>query len=345
YRKRTRRKADITHSETIGVVGSGPAGLTVAHDCIKQGYAVTVYEALPKPGGLLSCGIPKYRLPDDILQQDLDDIVALGVDVRAGVAVGKDIGLQDLRQKHGAVVLAVGLSEGRDLPLEGRDHPDVLVGTPFLRDVALGRPVEVREHVVVIGGGNVAVDVARTAMRLGARTVKMVCLENEEEIPAWDWECREALEEGIEFVYRRGPTKVVVEDGRITGIVVREVERVFDEEGNFAPTYFDERLSTVPGRMVIITIGQASNLDLVQGSGVELTQRGLLVFDPATMATSQKGVYSCGEVVTGPGSAIEAVASGHRAAQAVLGYLETGQVRPVAEQEVEEVEELPEDVI
>ncbi len=116
YRTRTRRKADITHSETIGVVGSGPAGLTVAHDCIKQGYAVTVYESLPKPGGLLSCGIPKYRLPDDILQQDLDDIVALGVDVRAGVAVGKDIGLQDLRQKHGAIVLAVACPRAATCP-------------------------------------------------------------------------------------------------------------------------------------------------------------------------------------------------------------------------------------
>lgn len=345
YRERIRRRAEITYPETIGVVGSGPAGLTVAHDCIKEGYAVTVYEAMPKPGGLLSCSIPKYRLPEDVLQQDLDDIIALGVEIRTGVAVGRDVSLQELREKHEAVVLAVGLSEGRDLPLKNRDHPDVLVGLALLRDVALGKPVEVRDNVIVIGGGNVAVDVARTAIRLGARTATMVCLEDEEEMPAWDWECREALEEGIEIVYRRGPTGVLIRDGQITGLQLREVERVFDEDGNFAPAYFDDRLSTVDGQMVIIAIGQRSNLDLAENTPVKLDERGLLVFDPKTMATSQDGVFACGEVVTGPGSAIEAVASGHRAAEAALHYVRTGQLQPVEEEETEEVADLPEGVI
>jgi len=346
YRERVRHRADITHAETIGIVGSGPAGLTVAHDCIQQGYAVTVYESLPKAGGMLIAAIPKYRLPEDVVQQDLDDILALGVEIETGVSVGKDVTLAELQKKHSAVVLAVGLSDSRDLPLENRHHPDVLPGVPLLRDVALGKRVEVRDRVLVIGGGDVAIDVARTAMRLGATNVKIVCLENEEEMPAWQWERREALEEGVEILYRRGPTKVIVEDGRVAGLVLRQVERVFDGEGKFSPTYFDDRLSTIEGQMVLIAIGQSSDLALVQGSGVALNERGLLVFDPQTMATSERGVFACGEIVTGPGSAIEAIANGHRAARAALAYLQTGQVRPLAEQEeLEPVEELPQDVI
>lgn len=343
YRKRTRTKAAITHSESIGIVGSGPAGLTVAYDCIRQGYQATVYEALPKPGGLLAWAIPRYRLPEDVLADDIDDIVASGVQVKTGVTLGKDVSLDELREKHDVVVLALGLSESHSLPLENVEHPDVHLALPFLRD-AISELAEVRDDVIVIGGGNVAVDVARTAVRLGAKTVKMVCLENEEEMPAWEWEEREALEEGIAIIHRRGPKEVIVEDGRITGLLVREVERVFDEQGKFAPTYFDDRLSTVEGEMVIIAIGQHSELRCVEDSDVELSDRGRLVFDPTTMSTSVEGVFACGEVVTGPGSAIEAVASGARTARAVLGYLETGRLAVIVDEQVETVGELPEEV-
>ena len=147
YRKRKRQKAAITQSKTVGVVGSGPAGLTVAHDCIKEGYAVTVYESLPKPGGLLVCAIPRYRLPLDDLQHDLDDIIALGVEIKTGVPVGKDIGLEELRKKHDVVVLALGLSESRGLPLENKDHPNVLLAMPFLLASALSEPMEVRRKL------------------------------------------------------------------------------------------------------------------------------------------------------------------------------------------------------
>jgi len=345
YRKRTRRKAQITHSETVGIVGSGPAGLTAAHDCIKQGYAVTVYESLPRPGGLLMCAIPKYRLPEEALQEDLDDIIALGVEIKTGVTVGRDINLSELQEKHDAVVLAVGLTQSGDLPLENRDHPDVLLALPFLRAVALGEHVEVRSHIIVIGGGNVAVDVARTAIRLGAKTVTMVCLENEEEMPAWDWERREALEEGIGIVHRQGPTKVVVEGDRITGVVTRQVKRVFDENGRFSPTYYDDRLTTIPGEMVILAIGQRADLSLLEGCNIRLARPGVLDFNPETMSTSRRGVFACGEVVTGPGSAVEAVASGHRVARAVLGFLQSGTVPAVAEEEIQKVGPLPEKVI
>jgi len=345
YRKGTRRKVRIIHPQTIGVVGSGPAGLTIAHDCIREGYAVTVYEALPRPGGMLGCAIPKYRLPDEILQQDLDDITALGVEIRTGVKCGRDITLNELQKRHNAVVIAIGLSESRGLPLENGDHPDVLLAIPFLRDIALNRPVNVNKHVIVIGGGNVAIDVARTALRLGAKDVKMVCLENEEEMPAWDWERFEAVEEGIEIIYRRGPVKVIVENDMIKALVVREVERVFDEKGRFSPRYYDERLSDIPGDMIIITIGQKSDLQLVNNTSVRLNERGQLLFDPQTMATSQRGVFACGEVVTGPGSAIEAVASGHRAARAVLSYLRTNSIQNVEDKEIAKVGKFTDEVI
>ena len=346
YRKRRRQRAPITHDQTVGVIGSGPAGLTVAHDCIRAGYAVSVYEALPRPGGFLACGIPKYRLPDEALQRDLDDITALGVDIATAVRVGVDVGLDELAAQHDALVLAVGLSAGRGLPLENGGHPDVIIGVPFLRAVALGEVVSVPEEVIVVGGGNVAVDVARTAVRLGAQAVRMVCLEDEEEMPAWDWECREALEEGIEIIHRRGPVAVIVEDDGIVGLSLREVARVFDEEGRFAPTYYDDRTGRVDGRMVIIAVGQQAELELVQGTEVGTVSAGRLAFDPETMSTSAEGVFACGEVVTGPGAAIEAVASGHRAARAVMRYIETGKLMPVQEDEPPEtVGELPQEVI
>ena len=345
HREATRMKAPIARAETIGIVGAGPAGLTVAHDCIELGYAVTVYEAMPRPGGLLACCVPKYRLPDEVLQQDLDDIIAMGVEIRTGVRVGTDVSLEELKRRHDALVLAVGLSESADLPLENRDHPDVLLAIPFLRAVAMGDAPEVKQHVLVVGGGNVAVDVARSAVRLGARTVKMVCLENEEEVPAWDWECREALEEGIEFIHRRGPIGVVVQNGAITALEVREVERVFDEQGRFSPTYFDDRISSIPGQMVILAIGQRSDLSLAKGSPVVVDQRGRLKFAPETMATSAEGIFACGEVVTGPGAAIEAVANGQRAAKAVMSYLQTGEVSIQEEDQLPEVGELPEELI
>jgi NADPH-dependent glutamate synthase beta subunit-like oxidoreductase/Fe-S-cluster-containing hydrogenase component 2 len=341
YRKGTREAYEITQTQTVGVVGAGPAGLTAALDAVRQGYAVTVYDALPRAGGFLAAGIPKYRLPDDALEDDIADITAAGVAIKTGVRVGVDVSLDELRARHDAVILALGLAESRMLPLENADHADVLPCVPFLRETALDNAPCVREHVIVIGGGNVAVDVARTAIRLGAETVKMVCLENEEEMPAWDWEREEALEEGIEIVHRRGPTGVVVEGGSVTGLAVREVARVFDDEGRFAPTYNDDCTEVVPGGMVIVAIGQQADLALVDGTDVAVDERGRLVSDLHTMATSAPGVFVAGEVVTGPGSAIEAVASGHRAAQAVISYLKTGRVALATAEDVESINELP----
>jgi formate dehydrogenase beta subunit len=343
HRLATRRRAERTQSKTVGIVGAGPSGLTVAHDVARAGYRATVYEALGEAGGMLRYAIPKYRLPVEQLRLDIEDVTALGVEVETGVRVGVDVTLEELRRRHDALVIAVGLSQSRMPPLSGPPHPAVVGAIAFLREVAMGVAVKVPQTVLVIGGGNVAVDVARTAVRLGATSVKMLCLENDEEMPAWDWECEEALEEGIEFVHRVGPTRAVVEDGTLTGLEVRAVDRVFDEQKRFSPTYFDDRRRVIPGRLVIMSIGQQSDLSLVSGTPVKLDERGRLVFDGATAATSQEGVFACGEVVSGPGSAIEAVRSGHRAARAAMTYLATGAVAPLEEPELPKVRDLPEE--
>lgn len=343
YRTSARHVAAITQAKSVGVVGAGPAGMSVAHDCILAGYAVTVYEALGNAGGMLAFAIPKYRLPAEALALDLEDITSLGVEVKTGMRVGTDVSMDELLQRHDAVVIAVGLSGSRSIPIDNIDHAGVVGAIPFLRDASTGSIQSVPAKVIVIGGGNVAVDCARTAARLGASTVRMVCLESEEEMPAWKWECEEALEEGIEIMHRLGPTAVVVDGGRVTGITTRQVQRVFDEQGRFSPTYFDERTGTVEGELVVVAIGQMSDVSFVKDTPVKVDERGRLVFDRDACATSQAGVFSCGEVVTGPGSAIEAVASGHRAATAVIGYLKTGSVAPVAAAEVRKVDDLPQE--
>ncbi len=338
HRRESRKAATITKDKTIGVVGAGPAGLAVATDVIRAGYAVTVYDSLPSPGGNLAYAIPKYRLLAEDLSQDIEDITALGVEVKCGVKVGTDVTLDDLAKKHDAVVIAVGLYDSRMLPLEGTGN--VTDAMNFLRSIALDKAPDVPESVIVVGGGNVAVDVARSAVRLGATSVKMVMLESEDEMPAWEWECREALEEGIALVHSRGPVKV-----DSSGLVVREVTRVFDDDGRFSPEYDDSKTETIPGDMVILSIGQQSDIGFVDGTGVKASRPGRLDFDPEAMTTTLDGVFACGEVITGPGSAIEAVASGHRAASAVMSWLETGKVVVTDIERAEEVGELGEDVI
>jgi len=346
YRKRLRKLAILRSEKKVGIVGAGPAGLTAAADVIREGFGVTVYEAHSTPGGLLAHAIPRYRLPLEILQEDLDDLLALGVKVSTGVRVGQDISLQQLCQRHDAVVLATGLSLSRSLPLEHGEHPDVHLALPFLQSAATGVGQDIRERVVVIGGGNVAVDVARTAIRLGAKSVSMVCLENEEEMPAWDWECQEALEEGIAFLYRRGPVAVTIEQGRIVGLVTRQVQRVFDEQGSFSPLYLDDVRETIPCQMVIIAVGQEADLSFVrEEDGLNKDSSGRLVFDHGRMSASRDGVFACGEVVTGPGSAIEAVASGHRAARAVIAFLNTGNGLLLDAEEIHELSPLPSSLI
>ena len=326
----------------VAVVGAGPAGLAAALDLAKLGYQPTVFDKASVAGGAVATAIPTYRLPRSVIQKDVDAIVAQGVEIKTGVEVGKDVTLADLRsQDFKAVILAVGLSKSRGLPIPGADAERVQLALPFLEDFVFDRKPDMGSSVIVIGGGNVAIDVARSALRGGAEQVRMVCLESEEEQPAWDWETREALDEGIETSYRLGPTRVVVEEGAVKGIEFRKVLKVFDADGRFAPEYDDADLTMFDCDTIVFAIGQASDLGFVEGTDIKVDDRGRLVFDSGSARTSASDVFACGEVVTGPGAAVEAVASGHRAARAADQFLRGAEI-DLAEELPPKIEKLPE---
>ena len=312
----------LQERDKVAVVGAGPSGLTAALDLARLGYRPTVFDRGEAGGGLLRTAVPAYRLPRKVLAADVDAIVAQGVELRLNVEVGGAFQLDDLRsQGFKAVVIAVGLSKSRGLPIPGADAAGVELALPFLAAADSAGPGLAGKSVVVIGGGNVAVDVARTAVRLGAGRVQMACLENEKEQPAWSWERHEAAEEGVATLHRLGPKQVLVRDGRVAGAEFKAVTEVFDGNGRFNPKYDENRLTTLDCDVVVFAIGQEADLALVKGTDVKADERGRLVFDRSTSRTSAADVFACGEVVTGPGSAVEAVASGHRAARAVHQFL------------------------
>ncbi|MCL0059687.1 FAD-dependent oxidoreductase [Dehalococcoidia bacterium] len=314
-----------TREEKVAIIGSGPAGLTAAHDLAMMGYRVTVFEREDTVGGAIRLAIPAYRLPTATIQRDIDAIAALGVEFRTGVELGKNLTLDGLKEEgYRAILLSTGLPESRSLPIPGVDLEGVLLALPFLKAARNGESlIRPGAEVIVVGGGNVAMDVARTARRFGAGAVRVVCLESREEMPASPWEIDEALEEGIEIDYcSQGPNRVVESEGKITGLECKACLRVFDEEGRFNPSFCEEDLTIVRGDVVILSIGQEANIDYLADMGVGLNHRGQLMCDRKTLATSRDGVFACGEVITGPGLAVEAMASARNAALAIAHYLE-----------------------
>ena len=307
----------------VAIVGSGPAGLTAAHDLAKADYQVTIFERGAEPGGMLQTAIPLYRLPRDVIQRDIESIKTLGVEIRTSMELGKDFTLDDLeRESYEAILLSLGLPLSRGLPLPGVDLNGVLLALPFLRAVNLeGYRFEPEKVVIVVGGGNVAIDAARCAIRAGAGKVRLACLEARHEMPAFPWEIEEALEEGCEINCSKGPRSVLGRDGKVAGLELMDVRAVFDAEGRFNPTFYEERISSMDGDVIIFAIGQATELSFLKDDGIELDDEGRLIFDPETQATSREGVFACGEVITGPGAAVEAMASGRKAAQSIASYL------------------------
>ncbi|TAN39791.1 MAG: hydrogenase iron-sulfur subunit [Nitrospirae bacterium] len=326
YRRNKRHLIEKTKGKSVAVIGSGPSGLTSANDLADLGYQVTIYERHPVLGGMLAAAIPPYRLPREALKEDIDDVVSKGIEVRTGVEIGKDISLDEITSKHDAVLIAIGLSLSRSLNIPGVEGPGVLLAIPFLEDVAFDRKPDLGKKVLVIGGGNVAMDVARSARRLGVKEVEMVCLEGADEMPAWKWEVEEAVEEGITISHRWGPKAVRREDGRVKGLEVVKVLSVFDAERRFSPTFDNANTKLIEADTIIITIGQMSNISFLKDSKVKVDERGRVQWDPKTQMSSAPGVFVSGEVVTGPGSAIAAAASGHRSAMAIHLYLQGEQI-------------------
>ncbi len=326
----------------VAVIGAGPAGLSCAHDLALWGYRVTVFEREQIPGGMLRLGVPEYRLPRDLLQQEIHAIEALGVEIRYGVALGRDFRLNDLFESgYEVMFVAVGAHEGRKLDIPGIEAEGVFQAIDLLRRINLGQRVQLGERVLVIGGGDVAFDVARTALRedeelqgvasdiisaldvarsmrrFGVRQVEVICLEREHEMPAGTEEIEEALREGVHIHHGWGPDKVLLEGDKAVGLVAREVQSVFDATGRFAPTFGEQRLSFFADTLVA-AIGQRANLDLFDpGDGVERMSNGLLTVERKTLATTNPRVFAGGDAAFGPRIIIDAIGDGKRAARSI----------------------------
>lgn len=346
YRRNKRKLVRKTKNKSIGIIGSGPSGLTAANDLADLGYQVTIYERYPVLGGMLATAIPSYRLPRETLKEDIDDVISKGIEVKTNCEIGKDITMSDITAKHDAVLLAVGLSQSRSLNIPGVEGPGVLLAIPFLADVAFDKKPDLGNKVLVIGGGNVAMDVARAARRLGIRNVEMVCLESAEEMPAWKWEVDEAVEEGITIHHRWGPKAVRREGDKVKGLEVTKVLSVFDSDRRFNPTFDNNQTTLIEADTIIITIGQMANVSFLKNSPVQVDERGRVAWDPGTHMSSAGGVFVSGEVVTGPGSAIAAAASGHRSAVAIHLYLQGEKIEgALPTYEKEKIPQLPADVV
>jgi NADPH-dependent glutamate synthase beta subunit-like oxidoreductase/coenzyme F420-reducing hydrogenase delta subunit len=318
------KKADVTRSEKVAVVGGGPAGLAAARSLAEMGFAVTILERSPEAGGAITNFIPHYRLPMAAMRKDVARVADLGVEIKTGVELGKDFSVDDLASEYQAIVLALGLPTSRAIPIPGADAKDVLLALPFLNSAKYHNfTFEPGRKVMVVGGGNVAMDVARQAIRCGAESVKLACLECRKTMPAFEWEIEEAIEEGVEMNPAWGPKRIVTDDaGNITGMEVQEVLSVFDEQKRFNPQ-FGESLKTIDVNTVIFAIGQGNdNLSYMTESGIELNERGMLKYDMRTMQTTRPGVFACGEVVFGPGSAVKAMSTGQKTALAVKSFLD-----------------------
>lgn len=346
YRRNKRRLVQKTKGKSIGIIGSGPSGLTAARDLAEFGYSVTIYERHPVPGGMLASAIPPYRLPREVLKEDIDDVISKGIEVKTNCEIGKDVKLDELMKKHDAVLIAIGLSLSRSLNIPGVEGTGVLLAIPFLEDVAFDCKPALGNKVLVIGGGNVAMDVARSARRLGVKDVSMVCLESAEEMPAWKWEVDEAVEEGIRINHRWGPKAVRRDGDTVKGLEVVKVKSVFDTNGRFNPSFDNDQTALLEADTIIITIGQMSNLSFLKDSPVKIDERGRVEWNPATQMSSAKGVFVAGEVVTGPGSAIGAVANGHRSALAIHLYIQGEEVEgKLPAQEKEKIGQMPAEVL
>lgn len=325
------------NGEKIAIVGAGPAGLAAAHDLALMGFRPVIFESERVSAGMLTLGVPAYRLPRDLIRWEVSVIQSLGVSIQQGVTIGRDISLAELRRDYRAVILAVGAKNSRGLGLPGERGPGVYGGVDLLRAVALGEPLEIGREVVVIGGGNVAYDVARTVLRQiafdtartaarlpGTGAVHLLSLETLEDMPADTVEILEGDEEGIKRRGGWGPLAIERDSsGAVRGVTFRRCLRVYDEDRRFAPLYDDDDRLTVPCDTVLLAVGQATNLDFLQDGGADIQQfrPGWPKVDRQTLCTTAPGVFVAGDLAHGTKLLIDAVASGKAAARSVYRHV------------------------
>lgn len=337
----------------VAIIGAGPAGLACAHDLALMGHRALIVDAAPVPGGMMRLGIPAYRLPRELIDREVAFIRHLGVEFHLGVEIGRDVTFAALRAEFDAVFVAAGCRKGKMLTLPGGDAAGVLTAVDFLAHVNLGAPIEVGRRVVVVGGGNVAFDVARSARRFGGTTepgeehhhlamdaaiaaarllrrdVTLVSLESREEMPADAEEIEEGSHEGIRLVHRRGP-KAILGNGHVRALQTIDVARVFDAYGRFAPEFVEGSEREIPCDTVILAVGQIADLSFLgDGHGLALTPQQTIVVD-AALGTSVPGVYAGGDIAFGPRILISAIADGRKAARSIDTFL-TGRADPPGE--------------
>ena len=311
----------------VAIVGAGPAGLACAYYLAIDGYAVTVFEKQPKLGGMLTLGIPSFRLEKEVIDVEIEVLREMGVTFKTGVEVGKDITLDQLRSEgFEAFYLAIGAQGGRALGVEGEDAQGVISGVEFLRNVNLGNKADLTGNVVVVGGGNVAIDVARTATRQGAASVNLFCLESRAEMPALDDEIEEAQNDAVVFNNSWGPKRIVTENDKVTGVEFRRCVSVFDDQHRFSPKYDDNETIIVPADTVLLSIGQSIEWgNMLDGSKVSLGRGNTAQADSLTWQTAQPDVFVGGDCATGPKFAINAIAEGKEGAISIHRFVQPGQ--------------------
>ena len=311
----------------VAVIGSGPSGMSCAYYLALDGYQVTVFEKQEKPGGMLTMGIPGFRLEKNVVEAEIEVLRQLGVHFRTGVEVGKDVTIQQLRQQgFQAFYLAIGAQGGRKLNIPGEDAEGVVAGVDFLRSINLGSIPAMTGKTVVIGGGNVAIDVARAAARTAAVSVDMYCLEGRSEMPALPEEIREAEEEHVAIHNSYGPKEILVKDGRAVGVVFKKCLRVFDENHRFAPQYDENDTITVETDHVLLSIGQSIQWgNLLAGTAVVTRHNGTVEADPFTYQTAEPDIFAGGDVYTSPRFAIDAIAAGKEGAISIHRFVQPGQ--------------------
>ena len=310
--------------EKIAIIGGGPAGLSCAFYLAEKGYKPTVFEKNEKPGGMLVYGIPSFKLEKDVVEAEIDVMRQMGVEIKCGIEVGKDITLDELRkQGYKAFYLAIGCQGGRKANIPGEDAEGVMTAVDFLRTVGENQNYQVEGRTVVVGGGNVAIDVARTSSRCGASEVSMFCLESRDVMPASEEEIAEAQEEGITLNCGWGPKEILTQNGEVKGIVFKKCLSVFDEKKRFAPKFDENITMTVPCERVFLSIGQSIIWgNLLEGSKVELGRGNGAVADKVTYQTAEPDIFVGGDVYTGPKFAIDAIAAGKEGAISIHRFVQ-----------------------
>ncbi|MFN2340147.1 MAG: FAD-dependent oxidoreductase [Halanaerobium sp.] len=311
----------------VAIIGAGPAGATAAYDLQKKGHQVDIYEKLPVVGGMLRVGIPAYRLPEDVINEEYSILEKIGVNIHLNTEIGKDIDFEELKADYDAVFAASGSHEAVIIPIDGSELDGVLPGADFLRKAGLNQELSVGKKVVIIGGGNVAMDVARTAWRVGAEEVHVSCLESRDIMPAHSWEIEDAEEEGIIMHPAWGPDKILG-DKKVEGIKLKECTKVFDEDGNFSPSYDEDNTQVIEADNIIFAVGQRSDNSYLEEDNSDLNK-----IDEFTLQTNEAKIFGGGDCIGQPLLAVEAMAHGKKAAKSIDRYLNGADLKEDREKE------------